>query len=135
MSQRPHEKPNSKAPQNVAAEDQDRSAKLVAVETVTPRSFDASARQRLEDELYAYWERSHRPGVQFFLRENPGYGEGHGLLTILPLTIGGVVRFLARYTLAKGERRARRLAARTYAGVAEQLLAPAGAAYESRRVW
>ena len=82
----------------------------------------------------AYWERSHRPGVQFFLRENPGYGEGHGLLTILPLTIGGVVRFLARYTLAKGERRVRRLSAWTSAGVAARLLAPAGAAYESRWV-
>jgi hypothetical protein len=75
----------------------------------------------------AYWERSHRPGVQFFLRENPGYGEGHGLLTLMPLTIGGAVRLLARYTLAKGERRARQLAARTRAGVAARLLAPAGA--------
>lgn len=77
----------------------------------------------------AYWERSERPGVQFFLRENPGYGEGHGLLTLMPLTVGGVLRGLARYTLAKGERRARALAARTRAGVAARLLAPAGAAY------
>jgi hypothetical protein len=77
----------------------------------------------------AYWERSDRPGVQFFLRENPGYGDGHGLLTLMPLTIGGILRGLARYSLAKGERRARALAARTRAGVAARLLAPAAATY------
>lgn len=67
---------------------------------------------------HAYWERNERPGVQFFLRENPGYEEGHGLLTLAPLTLGAVTRGVARYMFAKTERRARQLAARARKGVA-----------------
>jgi hypothetical protein len=76
----------------------------------------------------AYWERCERPGVQFFLRENPGYEEGHGLLTIARLTPGVIARGLVRYALARSERSARKLAARTRAGVASLLPAPARAA-------
>jgi hypothetical protein len=73
----------------------------------------------------AYWERCDRPGVQFFLRENPGYEQGHGLLTLAPLTLGAVTRGLARYMFARSERGARKLAARARAGVAALLPAPA----------
>ena len=76
----------------------------------------------------AYWERCDRPGVQFFLRENPGYEEGHGLLTLAPLTLGAVTRGIARYMYAKGERRTRKLAARGRAGIAAILPAAAAAA-------
>jgi hypothetical protein len=76
----------------------------------------------------AYWERCDRPGVQFFLRENPGYVEGHGLLTLAPFTLGAVTRGLARYMRAKSARRARKLVARARAGIAALLLAPAAAA-------
>ncbi len=65
----------------------------------------------------AYWERCERPGVQFFLRENPGYEEGHGLLTLVPLTLGAVTRGLAQLVRVKSERRARKLAARARAGL------------------
>lgn len=75
----------------------------------------------------AYWERCDRPGVQFFLRENPGYEEGHGLLTLAPLTVGAVTRGIARYMYAKGERRTRKLAARGRAGIAAILPAAAAA--------
>lgn len=61
----------------------------------------------------AYWERSARPGVQFFLRENPGYREGHGLLTLAPVTLGAILRGLSRYGSALLERRARALTARS----------------------
>lgn len=74
-----------------------------------------------------YWELSDRPGVQFFLRENPGYEQGHGLLTLMPLTLGAVTRGLARYMFARSGRGARRLAARARAGLASLLPAPAGA--------
>lgn len=60
----------------------------------------------------AYWERCDKPGVVFFLRENPGYEEGHGLLTLAPLTLGAVTRGGARYLFAQARRRVRRLAAR-----------------------
>ncbi|HWO25277.1 MAG TPA: hypothetical protein VNO30_41340 [Kofleriaceae bacterium] len=66
----------------------------------------------------AYWERSEKPGVQFFLRANPGYVEGHGLLTLVPLSLGVCTRGLARVLRMKGERRARQLAARARARLA-----------------
>lgn len=72
----------------------------------------------------AYWERCDKPGVQFFLRENPGYEAGHGLLTLAPLTVGVVARGVARYLLAKLERRARQLVARARGGIAGLLPAP-----------
>ena len=59
-----------------------------------------------------YWERSTRPGVQYFLHENPRYQEGHGLLTLAPVTLGAIMRGLTRYGSALIERRARALAAR-----------------------
>jgi hypothetical protein len=73
----------------------------------------------------AHWERSDRPGVQFFLRENPGYEQGHGLLALAPLTLRGITRGLGRYLYARTERRARKLAARARAGIAGLLPAPA----------
>lgn len=75
----------------------------------------------------AYWEGCERPGVQFFLRENPGYREGHGLLTLAPLTVGIVARGLARYAYARGEGRVKKLARRARAGIAGLLPAPARA--------
>ena len=75
----------------------------------------------------AYWERCDRPGAQFFRRENPGYAEGHGLLTLAPLTAGIVARGLARYAYARSQRGVRRLAARARAGVRQLLPAPAAA--------
>jgi hypothetical protein len=74
----------------------------------------------------AYWERCERPGVQFFLRENPGYEAGHGLLTLAPLTLGAIARGLVRYLFARTSRRARRLTARAR-GIAGLLPAPAAA--------
>lgn len=73
----------------------------------------------------AYWERCERPGVQFFLRENPGYEDGHGLLTLVPLTLGAVTRGLAQLARQKSQRHARKLAARARAGLAALLPAPA----------
>jgi hypothetical protein len=72
----------------------------------------------------AYWENNDRPGVQFFLRENPGFAEGHGLLTLAPLTLGIVLRGVARYGYAKGETRAKKLAARLGAGIGALLPTP-----------
>ncbi len=73
----------------------------------------------------AYWERCDRPGVQFFLRENPGYEDGHGLLTLAPITLGIVARGVTRYMVGQSERRVRKLAARARAGLAALRPAPA----------
>jgi hypothetical protein len=69
----------------------------------------------------AYWERCERPGVQFFLRTNPGYVDGHALFTIAPYTLGSVTRGIARFVRAKGERRIRTLAAGVRTGLAALL--------------
>ncbi len=57
----------------------------------------------------AYWERCDRPGVQFFRRANPGYEQGHGLLTIAPLSLGVVARGVMRYLRTRIGRGARKL--------------------------
>lgn len=65
----------------------------------------------------AFWERCERPGVQFFLRANPGYEDGNGLLTLAPATLGAITRGIARYASAHGSKSARKLAARVRAGL------------------
>jgi hypothetical protein len=47
--------------------------------------------------------------------------DGHGLLVLAPLTLGAVVRGLARYTRAKSGRHVSKLAARARAGLAALL--------------
>jgi hypothetical protein len=56
----------------------------------------------------AYWQRSRRPGVQFFLQANPGYPEGHGLLTLAPLSAGILARGLGRYAADHAEKQTKR---------------------------
>ena len=73
----------------------------------------------------AYWERCEQPSVQFFLRANPGYQEGHGLLVMAPITLGVITSAIARYAFGNGERKSRKLAARARAGLAALLPVPA----------
>lgn len=44
-----------------------------------------------------YWRRSDNEGVRFFLRANPGYGRGEGLVTVVQMSWSNVVTGLARY--------------------------------------
>jgi len=45
-----------------------------------------------------YWQRCEKPTVRFFVEANPGYVEGHGLLTLVPFDVRsgliGIGRFL-----------------------------------------
>lgn len=52
-------------------------------------------------EARARWQRSENPAVRFFLQANPGYSEGHGLLTLVPLRGAGLVRAVGRYLRTK----------------------------------
>lgn len=72
----------------------------------------------------AYWHNNDRPGVQFFLRENPGYAEGHGLLTVAPVTVRNALGAFARWSAGKAASRARKATAGARAGLAALL--PAG---------
>ncbi|WP_028533913.1 hypothetical protein [Paludibacterium yongneupense] len=48
-----------------------------------------------------HWQEHPHPAVRFFLRHNPGYGEGHGLLTMIPVNLGSVVRAGLRFAWHK----------------------------------
>ncbi len=37
----------------------------------------------------AFWMSTDKPGARFFCEINPGYGEGHGLLTVIPVSPAG----------------------------------------------
>lgn len=75
----------------------------------------------------AYWERCDRPGVQFFLRTNPSYAEGHGMLTLAPITLAIAMRGVARLAHLKSTHRARVLAARARGRLTALLPASAAA--------
>ncbi|WPB73282.1 cyclic nucleotide-binding domain-containing protein [Archangium violaceum] len=47
-----------------------------------------------------YWAHCDKPEVRYFLEANPGYGEGHGLVTLVPITLGNL-RNIARSLLTK----------------------------------
>ncbi len=57
----------------------------------------------------AHWQGSENAAVRFFLKTNPGYGEGHGLLTLVEVTAGAMLRGALRYAGAKLAKRARAL--------------------------
>jgi hypothetical protein len=59
------------------------------------------------------WLRSDNPAVRFFLAANPGYAGGHGLLTMAPIDLGGVLRAGARFAVAKARRWGRQIVAWT----------------------
>ncbi|WP_224367504.1 Crp/Fnr family transcriptional regulator [Hyalangium versicolor] len=50
-----------------------------------------------------HWRRCGKPAAHFFLDTNPGYAEGHGLLTMVPLSAANVMRL----ALAVGQRKLR----------------------------
>lgn len=47
-----------------------------------------------------YWSHCDKPEVRYFLEANPGYGEGHGLVTVVPITLENLLS-MARSLLAK----------------------------------
>ena len=38
-----------------------------------------------------YWQTTDKDDVRFFVAENPGYGQGHGLVTLVPLTARNIL--------------------------------------------
>jgi len=54
-----------------------------------------------------YWRCSDQPDIQFFLRRNPGYRDGHGLVTLVPLTLVNMFLALCLYVKAQVSRRLR----------------------------
>jgi CRP-like cAMP-binding protein/uncharacterized protein (DUF2236 family)/bacterioferritin-associated ferredoxin len=52
----------------------------------------------------AFWQRYDKPDVRFYVEQNPGYVEGNGLLTLVPLTPGQIAGGLARLGRERSER-------------------------------
>jgi hypothetical protein len=53
------------------------------------------------------WRTSKRPDTRFYLKANPGYTQGHGLLTYIPINGTILVRSLARFLVGRAGRIAR----------------------------
>lgn len=70
-------------------------AGLIDVGWITRESGDESAR----------WRANPHPAVRFFLRRNPDYGAGHGLLTLIPVTLAAVARAVWRFARRRRARR------------------------------
>jgi CRP-like cAMP-binding protein len=68
---------------------------LEAVDAVRPLVRHVGWRTRETEVEREYWQGCDKPAARFFLEANPGYGEGLGLLTLVPLTAANVLR-LAR---------------------------------------
>lgn len=57
----------------------------------------------------AYWLHRSGDAAQFYLRQNPGFVEGHGLLIVVPISLGCVLRGVCRFARAKLSRGARNI--------------------------
>ncbi|MBV8047846.1 MAG: hypothetical protein JO171_11865 [Paludibacterium sp.] len=45
---------------------------------------------------HAFWQASDHPSVRFFLRHNPGYGDGQGLVTLAPVSLANLFSAVGR---------------------------------------
>lgn len=69
-----------------------------------PLADDPEIRQedwitRDDEDDTAFWQHSEHPDVRFFLHVNPGYGQGHALLTLVPVTWKNLLLSLLRALL------------------------------------
>ncbi|WP_052517943.1 cyclic nucleotide-binding domain-containing protein [Archangium violaceum] len=100
-------------------------SRITSTEVILPSSLSAEARHQLTDTLYAVhaqlfdseveretWASCDRPEALYFLETATGHAEGHGLLTVAPLTLETVLS-MARALLKRRLRQSmERLAAR-----------------------
>ncbi|HGG56373.1 MAG TPA: hypothetical protein ENK31_01105 [Nannocystis exedens] len=56
-------------------------------------------RSSMDPRIAHRWRRHPRPEVHYFVRRNPGFDRGHGLLTVVPISATGLLRALLRLAL------------------------------------
>lgn len=56
------------------------------------------------DEDRRYWQQKEDPTVKFYIQTNPGYVDGNGLLTLVPLTFSNITMSLVRFIKNKMRR-------------------------------
>lgn len=47
------------------------------------------------------WRKSRRPDTRFYIESNPGYAQGHGLMTYIPVNGALIVRALVRFLVGR----------------------------------
>jgi CRP-like cAMP-binding protein len=55
------------------------------------------------------WHGSELPTPRFYIEQNPGYSQGHGLLTLVPLDAGSLAKSILKWGSAQAKRRLQRL--------------------------
>jgi CRP-like cAMP-binding protein len=63
---------------------------LARVDAQDPLVRKVGWKTRDTDAERAYWERCDRPAARFFVQTNRGYSQGHGLLTLVPVTLAAL---------------------------------------------
>ncbi|MEM9463281.1 MAG: hypothetical protein AAGF11_54570 [Myxococcota bacterium] len=84
--------------------------RLRAVDPDRPGVYHVGWRTRQNESEDLRWRSCTHPASQLYLRRNPGYTEGHGLLLLVPLTPMGLVRTSLRLVAHAIRRRRRRTA-------------------------
>src|SRR6185295_6746676 len=49
----------------------------------------------------AYWQQCDKPAARFFVQANRGYGQGHGLLTLVPLSLAAMAAMGRQFVAQK----------------------------------
>lgn len=80
---------------------------------------------RESDAERAFWQRCDKPDVRFFIESNPGYDQGQGLLTLVPIDLALLANGVGRIARDKAGFVLSNLSARVHhLPIAAQLLAP-----------
>ncbi|MDC3962409.1 hypothetical protein KEG38_51805 [Polyangium jinanense] len=88
-----------------------RSFGLRAVDEARPFVRHVGWRTRDTAADRSYWLGHAGDAAHFYVRQNPGFVDGHGLLMLVPLSLGGVMRAALRFASAKLSRRLRHVVA------------------------
>ena len=74
-----------------------------------PLIVQAGWRVRNDREDLEFWSQSDKPDVKFFLKTNPGYREGEGLLTLVPIKWKNLLWLLIHWRIEMCRRKLRNL--------------------------
>ncbi|NPC86947.1 cyclic nucleotide-binding domain-containing protein, partial [Pyxidicoccus fallax] len=67
---------------------------LEKVDAANPLLREVGWRTRESEVEREYWRQCDKPSARFFVEANPGYVEGHGLVTLVPATVANILGFL-----------------------------------------
>ncbi|HZI09587.1 MAG TPA: cyclic nucleotide-binding domain-containing protein [Myxococcus sp.] len=67
---------------------------LEKVDAANPLLRQVGWRTRESEVERDYWQQCDKPAARYFIESNPGYVEGHGLVTLVPATLANVLGFM-----------------------------------------